>query len=402
MFINAPTPSAEMPEFRAEIRDFCRQEMTPVFRRKLELGQHITKDEHDAWLKALGRRGWLAGNWPKEHGGLGWSPEQTSVFREEMQRVNAPWLIPFGVLMVGPVIYTFGSDAQKKKFLPDIISNSLWWCQGYSEPGAGSDLAGLKTRAERDGDHYIVNGQKTWTTLAHWADWIFCLVRTDPDARKQAGISFLLIDMKTPGISVRPIRTIDKHHHLNEVFFDNVRVPLENLVGEENKGWNYAKFLLANERAAFGEIARFTLALAQLRELLGQVFQSGKPLLQDDSYRKRLAEHEIELTGLRAIVDDVNATVRAGGNPPLIGAAALKIRASELQQAISQTAADAMSHAGLTFDPGALMPGWTAEPDAPELANGLMYEHLYGRAATIFGGASEIQRNIIAKGALGL
>ena len=244
----------EEAAFRDEVRGFFRTALPEPIRRKLVDGHHPSKEDIVTWQRILNARGWAVPHWPVEYGGTGWSPVQQYIFLDEMQQAPAPQPLPFGVNMVGPVIFTFGTDAQKSRFLPRIANLDDWWCQGFSEPGAGSDLASLKTTAKRDGDHYVVNGQKTWTTLAQHADWIFCLVRTDPAAKKQEGISFLLIDMKTPGVTVRPIQTIDGGHEVNEVFFDDVRVPVENLVGEENKGWDYAKFLLGNERIGIARV----------------------------------------------------------------------------------------------------------------------------------------------------
>jgi alkylation response protein AidB-like acyl-CoA dehydrogenase len=403
VFINSLQDDPSLEDFRREVRAFCAAEIDGDLRRKLDLGQHLEKAEHDAWLRKLGARRWLAGPWPQEHGGLGWSPGRTAAFRDELGRAGAPWLVPFGVTMVGPVIYTFGSEAQKRRFLPAIVRNEEWWCQGYSEPGAGSDLAALRTRAVRDGDHYVVNGQKIWTTLAHWADWMFCLVRTDPDApKKQQGISFLLIDMKTPGITVRPLITLDLGHHLNEVFFEDVRVPVENLVGEENKGWDYAKFLLANERVGVAEVGTFRRYLDQLRRALACTHEGGRPLSEDPGFRSRLADLELRLSSLEALTADQQAAFHAAGRPSLIGAAALKIRGSELQQDILQALTDALARHGLAYQTDALMAGWNGELIGPEATAGLLAEHLHRRAATIYGGSSEIQRNIIAKGALGL
>lgn len=328
------------------------------------------------------------------------------MFKDELGVAGAPWLIPFGVTMVGPVIYTFGSEEQKKRFLPDIVANRTWWCQGYSEPGSGSDLASLKTRAvygeDEDGAHYMVNGQKIWTTLAHWGEWIFCLVRTDPDAKKQAGISFLLIDMSTPGVSVRPITTIDLGHHLNEVFFDNVRVPAENLIGEENKGWDYAKFLLGHERVGGAVEGQYHRYLDQLRQLLEDTEEAGRPLARDSQFKRRLAQHEADLAAMTALGVDQQAEFQAAGSPSLIGAAALKLRSTELQQDILQTMTDAAARHGLPYQVDSLKPGWNGEQIGPPEMAGLLYEHLTRRAATIYGGTSEIQKNIIAKGALGL
>ena len=244
----------EHKAFADEVRAFARENLSPATREKTFSGKHYDKDDHVVWQQALGKKGWLAYTWPKKFGGPGWDVTQRFLFENVLAEEGAPRIIPFGVKMVGPVIYTFGSDEQKERFLPGIRSSEVAWCQGYSEPGAGSDLANLRTRAVREGDHYIVNGQKTWTSFAHWGDWIFCLVRTNPDAKPQEGISFLLIDMKTPGITVRPIIMLDGAHHVNDVFFDNVKVPVANRIGKENEGWTCAKFLLANERLGIAEV----------------------------------------------------------------------------------------------------------------------------------------------------
>jgi len=385
-----------------EVRSFCEKELPAELRAKQALGQHIERGEYGAWLQQLGKRGWLTGKWPKEYGGLGWGPEQFAIFSEELGRADAPPLVPFGVTMVGPVIYTFGTDAQKKKYLDAIRRHQTWWCQGYSEPGAGSDLANLQTRAVRDGDRYIVNGQKIWTSYAHWADMIFCLVRTDTEVKKQEGISFLLIDMKTAGITVRPIIGITKGHHLNEVFFEDVRVPVENLIGEEGKGWTYAKFLLANERVGVVDLGKFERYLDHLRTLLNETHEGGKPLAHAPEFKRKLADLEVSMATIRALAADQLAAAQQEGAPSLIGAAALKIRSSEMQQAILQTITDVVARYGLVYQVDALSPGWNGELVGPEASAGLIYEHLYRRAATIYGGSTEIQKNIISKGALGL
>lgn len=402
MFIRTAELDPTLEEFRQEVRSFCANELPVETRRKQQLGQHIERDEYGAWLQRLGARGWLTGKWPREHGGLGWGPEQYAVFSEELGRANSPPLFPFGVTMVGPVIYTFGNDQQKQKYLPAIMKHDTWWCQGYSEPGAGSDLANLQTRAVHDGDHYVVNGQKIWTSYAHWADMIFCLVRTDTEVKKQEGISFLLIDMKTPGITVRPIIGITEGHHLNEVFFEDVRVPVENLIGEEGKGWTYAKFLLANERVGVVEIGKFELYLEQLRRLLSETKEAGRPLAEEPEYKKKLAELEVGFETVKALLADQLAAAQQEGAPSLMGAAALKIRGSELQQEIHQTIVDVLARYGLVFQTDSLEPGWNGQHVGPEETAGLIYEHLYRRAATIYGGSTEVQKNIIAKGALGL
>jgi len=402
MFIHGNERDPALEAFRKEVREFCATHLPVQTRRKQALGQHIDREEYGAWLRQLGERGWLAGKWPKEHGGLDWSPEQYAVFSEELGRANAPAPVPFGVTMVGPVIYTFGTEEQKRRYLPGIARHDTWWCQGYSEPGAGSDLASLKTRAARDGDHYIVNGQKIWTSYAHWADMMFCLVRTDPDAKKQEGISFLLIDMKTPGLTVRPIIGITKGHHLNEVFFEDVRVPVENRVGEENKGWTYAKFLLGNERVGVADIGKFEGYLDSLRKLLNETEEDGAPLERSPEYQRKLAELEVSLETVKALAADQLAAARAQGSPSLMGAAALKIRSSEYQQAALQVIVDVLARNGLSYQTDALSPGWNGDLVGPEEMAGVLYEHLYRRAATIYGGSTEVQKNIIAKGALGL
>jgi alkylation response protein AidB-like acyl-CoA dehydrogenase len=402
MFIRRSDPDPSLHDFRMEVRAFCEKELPPDIRSKQERGQHLERDEYGAWLQQLGARGWLTGKWPKEHGGLGWGPDQFAIFSEELGRADAPPIVPFGVNMVGPVIYTFGTDDQKAQYLDGIMRHTTWWCQGYSEPGAGSDLANLQTRAVLDGEHYVVNGQKIWTSYAHWADMMFCLVRTDQSGKKQEGITFLLIDMKTPGITVRPIIGITKGHHLNEVFFQDVRVPVANRIGEAGKGWTYAKFLLANERVGVVEIGKFERYLGHLRILLQETREAGRPLAETPEFKRRLAELEVAMETIRALASDQLAAAQQEGAPSLIGAAALKIRGSELQQSILQTITDVLARHGLVFQVEALEAGWNGEIVGPEQTAGLLYEHLYRRAATIYGGSTEIQKNIISKGALGL
>ena len=402
MFIRSVERNTSLDAFRAEVRAFCEKELPQTIRQKQARGQHLTKEEYISWLQRLGTRGWNTGKWPKEKGGLGWAPEQHIAFQEELGRAGAPPLMSFGPTMAGPVIYTFGTEAQKQQHLPGIIKGDLWWCQGYSEPGAGSDLAALKTRADRDGDDYIVNGQKIWTSTAHWADWMFALVRTDQKAKKQEGISFILVNMRTPGITVRPIIGITLGHHLNEVFFDNVRVPIANRIGEENKGWTYAKFLLANERVGNVDVAKVEGNIEQIRQLMAETKEGGKSLTEDPILRRRLAELEVGLATVKALMADQLAAARLSGAPSLMGAAALKLRGTELQQGILQTGMDVLGRHGLAYQSDALNAGWNGEMIGPESSADVIYEHLYRRAATIYGGSSEVQKNIIAKGALGL
>jgi len=378
--------------FRDEVRAFLQAKLTPEIQKAL-VGGHVDKDLMVQWQKILYEKGWIAPNWPKKFGGTGWNITQKYIFENECAEFNAPPVVPFGLKMVAPVIYTFGNDEQKARFLPDILQSNTWWCQGYSEPGAGSDLAALKTKAERDGDHYVVNGQKIWTTYAQYADWIFCLVRTDANAKKQEGISFLLIDMKTPGITVRKIDSIDNQHSLNEVFFDNVRVPVENRIGEENQGWTYAKYLLTHERTAIAGVPQSKKAIQNLREIASQELSGGRPLIEDRDFLAKLAKIEVDLlaleyTELRAIAS------LASGSAPGPESSILKIRGTEIQQALAELAVEACgyyAHA-LNVD-GAI---------GNDYAWALSARYLYGRAATIYGGSNEVQKNIIAKMVLGL
>src|SRR3974390_2457194 len=291
------TFSPEEEAFRAEVRSFIAENLLDSMKEKGYRAYSPPKEIMD-WHRVLHKRGWVAPLWPKEYGGTGWSLTQRYIFNDECARAEAPELLPFGITMVGPVIYTFGNTEQKKKYLPRILSGDDWWCQGYSEPGAGSDLAGLKTRAVREGDHYVVNGQKTWTTLGQYADWIFCLVRTDPNVKQQEGISFLLIDMKTPGITVKPIIVLGGEHEVNEVFFDNVKVPVENRIGEENKGWTYAKFLHVHERSNVAGVARSKKATERLRQIAAAESVDGVPLVATDEFARKIAELEIDLSAL--------------------------------------------------------------------------------------------------------
>src|SRR6478735_921620 len=299
--------------FRDEVRTFFKENLPDGIRKKAAEGIRYVKEDIVTWQRILNKKGWAVPHWPKEWGGTGWSPVQLYIYKEELQQAPAPEPLPFGTMMVGPVMIAFGNEAQKKKYLPRIANLDDWWCQGFSEPGAGSDLASLKTTAKRDGAHYVVNGQKTWTTLAQYADWIFCLVRTDPAAKKQEGISFLLIDMRSPGITVRPIQTIDGGHEVNEVFFDDVKVPVENLVGDENKGWNYAKFLLGNERSGIARVGISKARIRRLRELAALEQAGGKPLIADERFRAKIAVVEIELKALETTQLRVVAAERTRG-----------------------------------------------------------------------------------------
>jgi len=392
--------------FRDEVRQFFRTEIPQAIRDRVSAGRHPTKQDIVTAQRILNARGWAVPHWPREWGGQDWTPVQRYIFTEEMQSEAVPPPLPFGVQMVGPVIAAFGTDAQKQRFLPRIANIDDWWCQGFSEPGAGSDLASLKTRAERDGDHYVVNGQKTWTTLAQYADWIFLLARTDPGVKKQEGISFLLADMTTPGITVRPIVTIDGNREVNEVFFDDVRVPAENLVGQENKGWDYAKFLLGNERSGIARIGVSKERLRRIKRLAAEVPAGDGVLWDDPDFRKRVADVEIELkalemTQLRVVAADSKRTDRK----PDPMSSILKIKGSELQQATTELLMRVVGPYALPYvpddedDDGRLS---NALPAGPEWASTVAPLYFNTRKVSIYGGSNEIQRNIIAKAILGL
>lgn len=388
-------------EFQAAVRAFCRRAIPADLRRKVDGNVELTRDDHATWQKLLHREGWMGGHWPVEYGGQGWRPLQRWLFEQTLAEEGAPWLIPMGVAYVGPVIYTFGSAAQKARFLSPILAADEFWAQGYSEPGAGSDLAGLRTRAVREDDAYIVNGQKTWTTYAHWADWIFALVRTEGGGRPQDGVSFLLIDMRSPGVTVRPIRTMDGQHHVNEVFFEDVRVPAENLVGEDGKAWAYAKFLLVQERLIAAETGRSRRLLARARAAAAATREGGRPLATTDSFSRDAALAEIDIRALEAVC--LRLLGRAEGDVPTgIEANLLKIRATEIEQAVTELMVATTARRGLPFDPAAARPDWNGPAVGPPGASGLAGEFLYLRAATIYGGSSEIQRGIIAKQGLRL
>jgi alkylation response protein AidB-like acyl-CoA dehydrogenase len=392
---------AELVAFREEVRSFCREALPQDIRRKVAENLALERADHQRWQKILHGRGWMGGHWPLAHGGKAWKPLQRWLFEQTLAEEGAPWLIPMGVAYVGPVIYSFGSEAQKRRFLPPILSADHFWAQGYSEPNAGSDLAGLKTRAERHGDHYVVNGQKTWTTYAQWADWIFCLARTEAGDRPQDGVSFLLIDMASPGVTVRPIGTMDGKHHVNEVFFENVRVPAENLVGEEGKAWRYAKFLLVQERLIAAETGRIRHLLAGLRAVAASVQEAGRPLGQSPAFAARIADIAIDLAALEAVCARLLAHAD-GDAPGGVEVNMLKIRSSELQQRVTEEMVRALGRLGIPFDPADLDPGATPPADWPRGATGMASEFMYLRAATIYGGSNEIQRGIIAKQGLGL
>lgn len=395
------TPEDEA--FRQEVREFIADNLdsAPLQERLYSFytEETIVKD----WQSKLFKKGWIAPGWPVEYGGAGWTETQKHIFHEETALVDAPHLSAFGLSMVGPVIYTFGNDEQKAQHLPKILSGEMNWCQGYSEPGSGSDLASLKTAAVRDGEDYIVNGQKIWTSNAHFADWIFCLVRTNPDVKKQQGISFLLIDMKSPGIDVKPILTIDNDHHLNEVFFSDVRVPAANRVGEENIGWTYAKFLLANERTGIAGVGSTKHWTNRLKVIAGmEPFGDGRKLGDDPAFQTKLADVEIKLSALEYTNLRTLAEVAAGRDPGP-GSSMLKILGTEVAQAMQHLTMEAASYFGMPLIkhvPRSLSN--IDQPIGPGYWSDAYSSMAIGRASSIYGGTNEVQRNVIAKAVLGL
>ncbi len=385
--------------FRDEVRAFIAANYPVEVRARQDQGLAIRKQDYLDWHRIVARQGWSVPAWPVEYGGTGWSPAQRYIWLEELALADTVPIIAFSVGLVGPVIYTFGTPQQQARFLPDIVAGNVWWCQGYSEPGAGSDLASLQTRAVRNGDHYVVNGQKTWITLAHYADWGFFLVRTDPAARKQAGISFLLIDMKSPGITVRPIITLDGEHEVNEVWLEDVKVPVDNRIYEENKGWACAKMLLAHERSGIAMVSRSKVALARLRELAAGVVERGRPLVEDPVFRRKLTEVEVDLLALEYTELRILAAETAG-KPPGVEVSMLKIKGTEVQQRLNELALEAVGpHAALRVQ-RALAAGET--PVAVPAAIGVADTYFNMRKTSIFSGSNEIQRNILARTVLGL
>ena len=393
------TPEEEA--FRAEVQAFLKDKLPARIANKVKAGQRLTKADQDEWHAILNERGWLANHWPEEYGGPGWGAVEKFIFDTECALAGGPRIVPFGVNMLGPVLIKFGNEAQKKYWLPRILSGEDWWCQGYSEPGAGSDLASVKTTAVRQGDHYIVNGQKTWTTQGQHANMIFCLVRTDREAKAQSGISFLLVDMNSPGVELRPIRTLDGDREVNEVFFTDVKVPVENLVGEENKGWTYAKYLLTYERTGIAGVGFCIAALAKLQVIAAKVMKNGKPLDQDPLFAARMAQVEIDLENMKTTNLRVIAAV-AGGGVPGAESSMLKIRGTEIRQEILSLMRRAVGPYALPFIEEAQYEGYAEEPVGPKEAATAAANYFNYRKLSIFGGSNEIQKNIISKMILGL
>ena len=393
--------SHEERAFREEVRDFLKNNLPTRISEKVRTGKRLTKQDMEEWHAVLNARGWLANHWPFEWGGTGWSAVQKLLFDTEASLAHGPRIIPFGLSMLGPVLIHYGTEEQKRRWLPRILDGTDWWCQGFSEPGAGSDLASLKTSAVRDGDHYIVNGQKTWTTLGQHANMIFCLVRTDPAAKKQEGISFLLIDMATPGVDVRPIVLLDGEPEVNEVFFTDVRVPVENLVGQENRGWDCAKYLLSYERTNIAGVGASIAAFSHLQHIAATHRRSGRVLRDHPLFAARLARLEIALENMKTT--NLRILVAAKGHTtPLADSAMLKIRGTEIRQEITALTRRAVGPYAQPFVSEALDGDHDVEPIGPDYAAPVASQYFNARKLSIFGGSNEVQREIIAKALLEL
>ncbi|MEO3415757.1 acyl-CoA dehydrogenase family protein [Roseovarius sp. CAU 1744] len=393
--------SDEQKAFRDEVRSYLAEKLPARLADKVRLGKTLTKQDHEEWHAILNERGWLAGNWPKAFGGAGWDAVQRHIFEDEMTRAAAPRIVPFGLAMLGPVLQKFGSKAQQDHYLPRILNGDDWWCQGYSEPGAGSDLASVRTTAERDGDHYVVNGQKTWTTLGQHANMIFCLVRTSKEGKPQEGISFLLVDMNSPGVKVRPIVLIDGEPEVNEVFFDDVRVPVENRVGEENKGWTYAKYLLTHERTNIAGVGFANAGLENLKRIARAEQANGRPLIENPHFAARIARVEIDLmamstTNLRVV------SKAAAGQAPGAESSMLKIKGTVIRQEINALTRSAVGPYAMPFASEALEDGSNQQPVGPDYAASATAQYLNNRKLSIYGGSNEVQRTIISKAILEL
>ena len=381
--------------FRTEIRTWVRANLPAELAHKVHNALELTRDDIQRWARILGAKGWLGHAWPKQFGGPGWNAIQKHLFEEECALAGAPRVMPFGPVMVAPVIMAFGTPEQQQRFLPGIASGEVWWSQGYSEPGSGSDLASVKTRAERQGANYIVNGQKTWTTLGQYGEWIFCLVRTSNEGKPQTGISFLLIDMKSPGVTVRPIIMLDGGHEVNEVFFDNVVVPAENLVGEENKGWTYAKHLLSHERTNIADVNRAKRELERLKRIA-----QAEGVYQEPRLRDEIAKLEVDVVALEMLVLRVLAAEKSGKNSLDI-AGLLKIRGSEIQQRYSELMMLAAGPYALPLIREAMQAGWQGDAVGALHCAPLASTYFNLRKTTIYGGSNEVQRNIVSQVVLG-
>jgi alkylation response protein AidB-like acyl-CoA dehydrogenase len=394
--------SPEEQAFADDVREFIGTRLPADVAEKVRLDRYLDRDDYMRWQQILGERGWFTGAWPEVHGGLAWTAVQSFIFNTIAGEMNCPEVQVFGPAMVGPVINMYGTPEQKAQHLPGIRDSSVWWCQGYSEPAAGSDLAALSTMAEDQGDYYLVNGQKIWTSFAHWADWIFCLVRTSREARRQSGISFLLIDMKTPGIEVQPIRMLDGTHSLNAVFFTDVKVPKSNRIGEEGQGWTYAKFLLEHERVENANLRFITQELIKLHRIAGEVKSGGRPLIEDALFAAKISAVEAQFKaleiGVLRMLSDMQAGVAAGPG----ASSFIKVRGTEVAQRVLELILEATGTNAMPYQPELLFGTGPAEPIGPDYAVTPASSYFWRRAMTIYGGSTEIQKNIMAKHVLGL
>ena len=387
------TQAAFDPEgFREEVRTFCREHFPADLAQKTRTYAYFDKEERVRWQRILHARGWFAGHWPRAVGGGDWGPLQRFISIEELEYAGTPWLTHFGVSFAGPLLYTFGTLEQQRRFLPGILESTTWWCQGFSEPSAGSDLAAVRTRARREGDEYIVEGQKTWITMAHWADMMFALVRTSDEGRRQEGLSILLIDLRSPGVTVRPIPTIDGRTHINEVFLDAVRVPADNLIGKEGEGWGCAKFIVNTERVLVTELGKARRYFDILRDIASAAGARGRQLRSSAGFTRKLAELELQLECLRALAYSVMIAAEAGRSES-VDASVLKIRGSQVQQELMEAIIHAAGAEGLPA------PASCTNDDHAAIS-GLLAEHFYARASSIYGGSNEIQTDIIARAVL--
>jgi alkylation response protein AidB-like acyl-CoA dehydrogenase len=387
--------------FRDEVRTFFKEKLPKRLSDKIKQDKRLTKADMEEWHAILNGAGYLNAHWPTQFGGKGWNAIQRDIFDVEGNLAGAPRTVPFGINMLAPVLMAFGSEEQQNHYLPRMLEGKDWWCQGYSEPGAGSDLASLKTTAVREGDHYIVNGQKTWTTLGQHADWIFCLVRTSKEGKPQEGISFLLIDMNTPGVEVRPIILLEGTHEVNEVWLTDVKVPVENLVGEENKGWTYAKYLLVHERSGIAGVGDALASIDHLKHIARDQKKDGKPLAEDPMFAARLGEIEVDLAAMRTTNLRVMQAATDGA-PPGPETSMLKIKGTELRQSINDLTRRALGPYAMPFVSEALDDGWNGEPVGPDYANPISVHYFNHRKTSIYGGSNEVQRNIISKMMMGL
>jgi len=395
--------SPEDQKFQLEVREFLANEYPADIQKKVASGTKLVKEDYVRWQKILAKKGWVAPGWPEEFGGPGWTPVQKYIFDEECGLVDSLRTVAFGLVMLAPVLMKFGTDEQREKYLGDIYNSDVWWCQGYSEPNAGSDLASLQTKAIKDesGENYIVNGTKIWTTQAHYADMMFALVRTSQEDKKQKGISFLLIDMKTPGITVDPIVTVDGMHVVNQVFLEDVKVPVGNLVGTEGQGWTIAKSLLMHERTYIAQVPRSKKQIERLKRIATEELYNGKPLIEDAAFKAKISAVEIELMALEMTNLRVLSKL-ASGDAPGAESSLLKVKGTEVQQSITELLMEAVGYFGFPYSKEVMLNGWEEEAIGSEDAAVLASHYFDWRKSSIYGGSNEIQKNIMAKAVLGL